>query len=147
MVVSVFPFVKLLFLFINSLIFLGLGALHLYWANGGEKFANSVLPELPDNGKPVFTPTPTITALVGFGLLMVSFIGWYCVFAVPIHKMGIINWYSLVLGIVFGIRAIGDFKYVGLTKKVKGTTFAENDTLYYTPLCIYLAITNLGIFF
>ncbi len=144
---SAFPFFKLLLLFVNALIFMGLGALHLYWANGGEKFANSVVPEFPDNGKPVFEPTPAITALVGFGLLAISFVGWWCVFGIPIHKMGIINWYSLALGIVFGLRSIGDFRYAGLTKKVNHTEFAQMDTRFYTPLCLYLALSNLAIYF
>lgn len=37
------------------------------------------------------------------------------------------------------IRAIGDFKYVGVFKKVQRTGFARNDTKIYTPLCVIIA--------
>jgi hypothetical protein len=40
---------------------------------------------------------------------------------------------------VFGLRAIGDFRYLGFFKRVTGTRFARADTLVYSPLCAGLA--------
>ena len=37
-------------------------------------------------------------------------------------------------------RAIGDFKYVGFFKRVRGSKFARMDTLVYSPLCLLLAL-------
>jgi hypothetical protein len=36
-------------------------------------------------------------------------------------------------------RAIGDFKYLGLFKRVRGSRFATLDTFVYSPLCLLLA--------
>jgi hypothetical protein len=36
-------------------------------------------------------------------------------------------------------RAIGEFKYVGFFKRVRGSRFARRDTLLYSPLCLWLA--------
>ncbi len=43
------------------------------------------------------------------------------------------------LGGVLLLRAIGEFRYVGLFKRVRGTRFATLDTWLYTPLCAMLA--------
>ena len=51
-----------------------------------------------------------------------------------------INVYGLkIIAGVFLVRAIGDFRYVGFFKKIKGTIFANLDTKFYTPLCILLS--------
>jgi hypothetical protein len=39
----------------------------------------------------------------------------------------------------FSLRVIGDFRYVGLFKSIRGTRFAHYDTLVFTPLCLFLA--------
>ncbi|NRF91294.1 DUF3995 domain-containing protein [Paenibacillus frigoriresistens] len=36
---------------------------------------------------------------------------------------------------------MGDFKYVGLFKRVKQTRFATYDTFLFTPLCLWLCFT------
>lgn len=37
------------------------------------------------------------------------------------------------------LRGVGEFRYVGLFKRVKGSRFARNDTRFYSPLCLMLA--------
>jgi hypothetical protein len=137
----------LLLLLVNALILLALGGLHVYWANGGKKYLANALPESIETGKPLFVPTPLMTVAVAIVLLAMGIMGLYCVFFVRIQDMGNINWYTLALGIAFGLRAIGDFKYVGFAKKVTETAFARMDTRYYTPLCTYIALSNLWISF
>jgi hypothetical protein len=41
--------------------------------------------------------------------------------------------------LVFAVRAVGDFRYCGFFKRVKGTAFARKDTLIFSPLCTLLA--------
>lgn len=66
-------------------------------------------------------------------LLRIKFIE----FALPDFIMNSFGW--IISGIFF-IRAIGDFKYVGFTKKIRDTEFAKLDTLIYSKLCLVIAI-------
>jgi hypothetical protein len=43
------------------------------------------------------------------------------------------------LALVFVLRAIGDFRLVGFSKRVRGTRFARLDTLVFSPLCLAIA--------
>ena len=43
------------------------------------------------------------------------------------------------LMVLFLLRAIGDFKIVGLFKKLKSTKFATYDTWLFTPLCLFIS--------
>ncbi|WP_307347298.1 DUF3995 domain-containing protein [Metabacillus malikii] len=45
-----------------------------------------------------------------------------------------------IITFIFFLRAIGDFKYLGFTKKIKNTNFSKYDTALYTPLCLYLGL-------
>ena len=45
-----------------------------------------------------------------------------------------------LIAAVFALRAIGDFRYVGFFKRVRGSKFARLDTLAYSPLCTALAL-------
>jgi hypothetical protein len=40
----------------------------------------------------------------------------------------------------FAARTIGEFNYVGLFKRVRGTPFARMDDRLYTPLCALMAV-------
>ena len=44
---------------------------------------------------------------------------------------------ALALGLL--ARAVGEFRYVGFFKRVRGSRFARMDTLVYSPLCLLLA--------
>jgi len=126
------------------LIFLFISSIHFYWAFGGQKGSDEVLPTKDDNTTKVLNPTTGSTLIVafgllGFGLFILSMSG-LTTFSVP-------NWltkYGLwTIGGVFTLRAIGDFKYVGLFKKIKQTTFGKNDTKYFTPLCLMIVILTI----
>jgi hypothetical protein len=45
-----------------------------------------------------------------------------------------------VLAVLFGGRAIGERRYVGFFKRVRGTTFAWWDTRVFSPLCAALSL-------
>jgi Protein of unknown function (DUF3995) len=116
-----------------------LGIVHLYWAVGGEWGKGAAIPE--HEGKPVWRPSSLGTGLVALGLFMMAAlllmrIGWLGVYtgANPV-RMGL--W---LMAAIFLVRAIGDFRYVGFFKRVRGTRFARLDTLAYSPLCLILAL-------
>jgi len=46
-----------------------------------------------------------------------------------------------LIAVVFLIRAMGDFKYVGFFKKVRNTRFAKLDMNFYSPLCVAVSVT------
>jgi hypothetical protein len=47
------------------------------------------------------------------------------------------------IAVIFTLRAIGDFNYVGFFKKIKHTKFGKNDTKYFSPLCLTIGILTI----
>jgi hypothetical protein len=92
-------------------------------------------------GRPLFVPSARATAAVGFVLLLFA-----CLVAATggLVHVGIpprlLTWSSFALALGLLARAIGEFKYVGFFKRVRGTRFAKLDTLLYSPLCLLLAV-------
>ena len=91
-------------------------------------------------GKPLFKPSRAATIAVGvvlilFGLLVATTSG---MLQIGLPKM-LLVWLSYALALGLLARAIGDFKYVGFFKRVRGSRFASMDTLVYSPLCLLLA--------
>jgi Protein of unknown function (DUF3995) len=125
--------------FINTIIFLIIAGFHFYWVFGGKFGSQAVVPAI--EGKSVFQPSVLATIIVALAMLVGAFLSW-----TPNGKTDdkILIYGNLAIGIVFFIRAIGDFKYVGFFKKIKGTLFAENDSRYYSPLC--LMISGIAVF-
>jgi len=119
-------------------VFIGLAIIHIYWAFGGNLGKSAALPEI--DGKPLFLPSAPLTFLVS-GLLLICALfitvlaNWV---ALPVtHKLT--TGLGVLLAAVFAMRAIGNFKYVGFFKRVKGTRFARLDTLVYSPLCLLIS--------
>ncbi len=101
---------------------------------------SAVLPEIA--GKSAILPSAFITFIVAFGLLFFAIISRFDLVQNQLsQQFGLIFiWGNLVISILFLIRAIGDFKYVGFTKKIKGTKFAKYDNQYYSPLCLLISV-------
>lgn len=124
---------------INTFIFSSLSALHFYWAFGGKWGYQAVLPSQKD-GTPTLQPNTFATIMVAIFLLSFAFISS--------ANWGLYTWVDrdmiyychLLLALLFTWRAIGDFKMIGFTKKIKGTPFAENDTKIYSPLCLIIGL-------
>ena len=122
----------------NTLVLVGLSGLHVYWALGGRRGLTAALPAAPD-GSLHLRPSAALTALVAASLLAMGGLS-----AVPLvlGANAAPGWWRLAiaaLAALFALRAVGDFRYVGLSKRVHHTTFARLDTRYYTPLCLALA--------
>jgi hypothetical protein len=92
-------------------------------------------------GKPLFVPSTRATAAVGVVLLL--FAGLVAATGGLVHldiSPRLLSWSSFALALGLLARAIGEFKYVGFFKRVRGSRFARLDTLLYSPLCLLLAV-------
>lgn len=116
--------------------FFGLAGLHLYWALGGRFGMAVVLPEV--NGAPLFRPGAAATAAVAVvlaGFALIALVLGYSGGSSPV-----LTTYAVFIGFVVGgvlvLRAVGEFRYVGFFKRVKGTRFAAYDSWLYSPFCL-----------
>lgn len=125
---------------ILSLIFFILAAIHFNWVFGGKFGFEEALPT-KENGARILNPKKIDSAVVGMSL------GAFALFY--LLRLGIVDYnmpaWLLKYGgwsipVIFMLRAIGDFKYVGFFKKVKTTVFAQWDTKLFSPLCLTIAI-------
>ncbi|MEN0046449.1 MAG: DUF3995 domain-containing protein [Bacteroidota bacterium] len=131
--------------FLLSLIFLLLGSLHFYWVFGGRWGLNNALPQTK-KGEKVMLPGLLPTIIVGSGLCSFALfylvnLGWFTI-NLPEWTIKIASW---GIPIIFLLRAIGDFKYAGLFKKIKQTDFAKWDNRLYTPLCLFIGILGVWV--
>lgn len=125
------------------LIFLLLSVLHGYWGFGGKWAGDAVVPTKDSNTRPNMPgPLPTFAvafSLLGFGFFVLAKSEW-----ITIGLPAWVSQYGLwAIAGIFIIRAIGEFKYVGLFKKVKHTEFGKNDTKLYTPLCLAIGVLTI----
>ncbi len=120
-------------------VLLGLGFIHFYWALGGSYAKNEAIPSSA-NGRPVLSPRPFITAAIGAALFaMAGLVGAAGgLIATPTSSL-LVKVPTALLAFVFFARGVGDFRYVGFFKSVKGSLFALRDTYFYSPLCMALA--------
>jgi hypothetical protein len=120
-----------------------IGALHIYWAlrgtAGNVTAGNSVVPEV--GGRPAFTPGPASTlgvaALLAIAAALVALQGK--LFVIGGLSPALIRVGALGVAVVLAARGVGDFRLVGLFKRVRGTRFARLDSRVYSPLCFALA--------
>jgi hypothetical protein len=117
--------------------FMALALWHFYMALGSH--SEGAVPSV--NGRPLFVPSRGATVAVG--IVLVLFAGLVAatagLMAVGLPR-ALLSWlsYGLALGLL--LRAVGEFRYVGLFKRVRGTKFAVLDTYLYSPLCLLLAV-------
>ncbi|MEN5085168.1 DUF3995 domain-containing protein [Sphingobacterium sp. PCS056] len=126
----------------NSVIFLFLALMHLYWVCNGQVGIAATIPTKL-NGKRVFTPSRFGTFVVAAGLFMFAVTN--LIFGGMIESpigLSYINYAMWGIAGIFLIRFIGDFKYVGITKRFRQSVFAQKDTFFYSPLCFLLAVSH-----
>ena len=121
-----------------------LSLLHVYWALGGRWASAYTVPTI--SGRRMFDPTPLATWVVAALLamavvLVVGKAGWIETGPLPLmFDVGVWG-----LSLVFLLRAVGNLRSFGFFKTVKGTPFAQWDTLLYSPLCMLLALLAAGL--
>ena len=127
---------------ILAVIFLFLSGIHFYWAFGGKWGIDAAIPTNDKNIQALKPPT-IATIVVGVGLLFFSL---FYMARIEVFTAKLPSWLPLyagwILPSIFLLRVIGDFKYVGLFKKIKLTKFAKSDTKYFIPLCAFLAVAG-----
>jgi hypothetical protein len=123
---------------LTTAVFLAIAVLHVYWALGGRRGTDLVIPTV--NGQRILNPSSRGALVIAVALASAA--------ALALGSTGILNgiapsWLirsGLVgLSVVFGVRALGDFRLIGFTKRVKDTRFARMDTQVFSPLCVGLA--------
>jgi hypothetical protein len=126
-----------------TIIFITLGFIHFNWVVGGTfGFAESL--PTKESGERVLNPKKIDSAIVGIGLT--AFATFYFLqtgfieYKLPVWIMTYGGW---IIPVIFLLRAIGEFKYVGFFKSVKTTTFGKLDTKLFTPLCLLIAISGI----
>lgn len=134
-----------LFGLVNGSILIVISAIHFFWALGGKAGMESTLPTNLE-GKRVLNPKKLDAALVGTILLVFALLFF--------NKSGVLHFYlphligrfgTGIITFIFLLRALGDFRYVGFSKKIRSTPFAKLDTKYFTPLCLFIGI--IGVLF
>lgn len=130
---------------LNTAIFTALALVHFYWAIGGRWALEGTMPDVLSQfaeQKPLQMKLATL--VVGIGLLgfAITILLNYSVFGLDIPDE-LIQRTTIVIGLIFLARAIGDFYYCGFFRKIKKGLFAERDQAIFTPLCFYLGISTL----
>jgi hypothetical protein len=127
---------------LNAAVFLLLAMLHLYWMIGGSWGYHAAIPT-DGNGRKLFRPGPIATFAVALGLTLFALVNILFAGLLPsaLPKEYLRISLMIIAG-VFLLRAIGDFRYVGFSKRFRKTRFAQMDSRIYSPLCLGLAITN-----
>ncbi len=121
-----------------AVIFAILSFFHLYWAAGGRFGSGTAIPTI--GGERLLNPSPFVTILVAVALFaaMLVVLG-----RLKIWGAFVPNWifYSgtWVISLLFLLRIIGDFRYIGFFKSVSDTDFARWDTMLFSPLCLFIA--------
>ena len=120
-------------------IFAALALLHVYWAARGLEGGSAAIPER--DGKPLFVPSRTASLVVAALLaLAVPLVLQRATIGPELLPEAIVPVGCWTLSFVMLARAVGDFRYVGFFKRVRGTRFATLDTRYYSPLVLLLGL-------
>lgn len=119
-------------------VFAALAVWHFFMAYLPPSVANAAVPSV--GGKALFKPSRAATLAVGvFLLLCASLVAATAgMVQLPIGQF-LLTWLSYVLALGLLARAVGEFRYVGFFKRVRGSRFAALDSWVYSPLCLLLA--------
>ncbi|SMD32638.1 Protein of unknown function [Reichenbachiella faecimaris] len=122
------------------IVFSALSILHFYWANGGSWGFAEALPT-DANGKRLLNPSALESAIVGTGLMLFGI--YYLLQSGLVLSLPTWTFFKIIGWIIPGIfllRAIGDFKFIGIFKPPLETAFAKADLYFYSPLCLLIAL-------
>ena len=133
----------MIFSILLSIILIGLGLIHFNWVVGGKFGFSESLPT-KESGERVLNPKKIDCAIVGIGL---TGFGIFYVLKSGLIEYNIPEWImkygSWIIPILFLLRAVGEFKYVGFFKSIKKTNFGKLDTNFFSPLCLIIGILGM----
>ena len=125
--------------FVLCLAFVALALWHFYMALVPGTGTAGALPSA--DGRPLFVPTRRATVAVAVVLLLFAALVAATAGVIPVGLPRVaLSWLSYALAAGLTARAVGEFKYVGFFKRVRGSKFARLDTLLYSPLCLLLGV-------
>jgi len=117
-----------------------ISALHVYWAARGTGSDDSGAVPTRADGTALFRPGPASSLAVAAALAAAAVVVLGRSGVIAPHGVGwVYRVGTWTLGAVLALRAVGDFRYVGLFKRERTSRFARLDTRYFTPLCAALA--------
>ena len=121
-----------------AVIFAILGFFHLYWAAGGRVGRGAAIPT--GGGERLLHPSPFVTILVAAALFaaMLVVLGRLKIWGAFVPRWVFYSG-TWIISLLFFVRTIGDFRYVGFFKSVTDTNFARWDTILFSPLCLLIA--------
>jgi len=128
---------------VNAVALIIAAFVHIYWGLGGQLGLDHTIP-VDQQGKKVFEFSRIASLAIAGGLIAISVL-----FLVKIGfiSLGLPSWlvfYSLLaFSGIFIMRALGDFKYIGFTKKIKDTQYGHLDTKIYSPIFLIIGILSL----
>ena len=126
-------------------VFAVLSGLHIYWLLGGTWGVKQVIPVRDSQAElPKIPPIATLVVALGLGFVGLLYLvkGQFLSLSLP-HWMFI--GFSWGVPLIFLLRAVGDFQYVGFFKKNKDTAFAKADSKYFVPLCLAIGVMGLAL--
>ena len=125
------------------IIFSVLALTHFFWASGGQWGFESALPT-DEEGIRMLNPKKSDSIFIGVVLSLCGLFYWSTFIS---DNIKLPRWFKnmgvWLIPIIFALRAIGDFKYIGFFKQVKSTEFAKLDTWFFSPLCLTIALAGL----
>jgi len=131
-------------IFLEFAVFIILSGIHWNWGFGGNWGFDNAIPTDLDGNK-MLNPKKIDSSIVAIGLLV--FATYYFLIS-DLFSIDFPNWVSIYVGwvisLIFILRSIGDFKYVGFFKKIKTTNFGKLDSKLFSPLCMTIGL--IGIF-
>ena len=127
------------------LIFITLGGFHFYWFFGGVWGLEKVIPSKGNKANTLTIPK-FATLIVGLVLTLFGLLYLVKIELISISVPALLaNYGYWIIPSIFILRAIGDFNYVGLFKKIKHTEFAKADSKIFSPLCLIIGIIGIVI--
>ena len=127
------------------LIFMFLSMMHFYWSFGGKNGMDAMVPQRAD-GTNLFNPGFFASIFVALGLLSFALYVLIKINLLNIHLPDWILKYGLMaISIIFILRGIGDFRYVGFFARANSSQFTKMDKKYYSPLCLLIGFLSLTI--
>lgn len=115
--------------------------MHFYWLFGGTNSVEYFIsPNHIHGRKKIRLKKPRLLVRS----IALAIMTWFC-FQQIVNFDGFfthdhIVWGNRVIAVIFLVRAFGNFTYIGFTKTIRKSTFANIDTYLISPLCLIIAI-------